>query len=211
MKTDKTEQWFTSAKDSTNNVFMGIDPSLTSTGIAVLRDDGKDCHTRVLSTKLTGLARLDSLDRQLQTLLVHYRPTAVALEGYSYGSPTNREALAEWGGLIRLALFRFDIPTLIVAPPTLRKFILPEALKGKEQTILATYKRWGLEFKTNDECDAHGLARLAALRHGLESGTAHAIDAGHGKGITGRMIEAAKTAAPAIKGPDSGPTRRRSR
>jgi Holliday junction resolvasome RuvABC endonuclease subunit len=188
-KTDN--RWFAAkATHAFPTKFLGIDPSLTSTGVCVV-ENGQFVRSFTLSPKLTGPERLAWFFEEFKALFAE-NITGVAVEGYAYASPNNREVLAELGGVLRLALHHHGVPTLIVAPATLRKFILPEALKGKEQTLLATYKRWNLEFRTNDECDAHGLARLADCRYAMECADTPSV--------TGRMLEAATTAEPLIYG-----------
>jgi hypothetical protein len=48
---------------------------------------------------------------------------------------------------------------------TLKKFVLPSAGSlQKNRVALESYKRWGVTFDTDDECDAHALAQLALTR-----------------------------------------------
>ena len=82
---------------------------------------------------------------------------------------------------------------LVVATTTLRKFVLG-GLKGsgKEATVLASYKRWGVEFPTNDECDAHALAQLGRVRLHMDAG----MPVGS---VTKPMLEAAAKATALTK------------
>ena len=195
MKKKNDTRWFPAqARISAPHRFIGIDPSLSSTGICII-EDGKIVTSYALSPPkgLMGIERLAWFYAHFMELLAQ-RVVGIAIEGYSYGSPNNREALAELGGVLRLAIYFRKTPTLVVAPPTLRKFILTDAQKGKDYTILASYKKWGVEFKTNDECDAHALARLAEVRFHLD--TIATVDSS----ITQRMIEAADTANPLVQG-----------
>lgn len=181
---------------------MGIDASLTSTGWCFL-SEGRTVFAS-FGSKFTGPERLRDLYDQLCGVMDIVKPTMVVLEGYSYGSSFNREALAELGGLIRLALWDRKIPTLIVAPTTLKKFVLNGQTTDKDQMLLASYKRWGIEFANNDECDAHALAQLGLVRLSLEPQTSPSKSFDRCKAPQ-RMKEAAMTAAILIR-PTASPS-----
>lgn len=151
---------------------LGIDPSLTSTGLCVIDHHGALIESTTLSSKKTGPARLVDLRDALDAYFKRTMPTACALEGYSFGSKHAREAVAEWGGLIRVLLYEWKIPTLVVPPMTLKKFVLPSAGNlQKNRIALESYKRWNVSFQTDDECDAHALAQLALVRVQMETRT----------------------------------------
>jgi len=63
--------------------------------------------------------------------------------------------------LIRIFLYRKKVKYKIIAPGTLKKFVTGSGAAKKEQMLLHVYKRWGVEFKTNDLADAFSLAQLA--------------------------------------------------
>jgi Holliday junction resolvasome RuvABC endonuclease subunit len=148
-----------------DDVLLGIDPSLTSTGLCLIDWKGKLVESRTLTSKKTGPARLVELRDGFDAYLRKNLPTACALEGYSFGSKHAREAVAEWGGLLRVALYEWKLPTLVVPPMTLKKFVLPSAGSlQKNRIALESYKQWRVTFDTDDECDAHALAQLALLR-----------------------------------------------
>lgn len=192
-------RWFPHAshgqRDPAEFNILGIDPSLSCTGLVLIRA-GKILWRGTLSSKLTGIARLVDLECKLVAVLgeLPARVHAAVIEGYAFGASNQREALAEWGGILRAMLYKRELPLLECAPTTLKKFVLPQEAKGgKELMLLASYKRWGVEFTTNDECDAHALAQLGYTRLQLEYGSAAA-------GTSQRSIEAAWKAAPAILG-----------
>lgn len=199
-KEEQPAEPFTTSKEqiiSMNRSVMGIDPSLTATGWCHLTGKNHSCGTISSRTKEVGPARLRTLFNMLDDLLGEFLPSMVVLEGYSYGSSHHREALAEWGGLIRVMLYDRKIPTLIVAPTSLKKFVLTEASSEKDQMLLAVYKRWGAEFSNNDECDAFALSQLGRSRLELEMLRVLSLDPSGFSG-TQRMREAALIASPYI-------------
>ncbi|MGI6351406.1 MAG: hypothetical protein ACOX6M_10255 [Armatimonadota bacterium] len=142
--------------------YVGIDPSLTSTGVVMLDDDAEIIDSRVIKSRQKDAARLIEIENALWELLPNY----VALEGYAMGSRYGREAAGELGGVIRRALYLQGSTYVVVPPASLKKF----AAKGnakKDEVRLEVYKRWGVEFETNDEVDAYVLARIAYAKfHG---------------------------------------------
>lgn len=177
-----------------NARILGIDLSLSSTGMALIDLWGELVMSESTDCKLTGPARLSWFYDFFVERLRQDNIGLLVVEGYSYGSPFNREALAELGGIFRMAAFRSHIPLLVVSPPTLRKFILPADAKqgGKGVTALHSFKRWGVEFKNDDECDAHALAQLGLARLRVDTGVA--------EGIPARQKEAASTASLLLEG-----------
>lgn len=153
---------------------IGIDPSLTSTGLVVLGRDGDLAVAEALRPPkgLTGAARLDALHQQFSRWLRSTRaaidlgryeaPIVAALEGYGYSANSQRLAeLGEWVGLIKWELWRNNIGFFVVPPARLKKFVTGKGTAQKDEMRLAIYKRWHFEHPSNDVVDAYGLARIA--------------------------------------------------
>jgi Holliday junction resolvasome RuvABC endonuclease subunit len=157
---------------------LGIDASLTSTGLALMdQNTGTVIGTGTVgSAKLRGGERLKS---NLENFRLFYKPQEthiqmICLEDYAYGAGAhkNNEGVfqgsqrflqtAEWTGVIKVELaFVFPhVPLVLVSPPTLKKFVTGSGNSPKENLMLEAYKRFGWEAPTNDEIDALGLAAL---------------------------------------------------
>jgi Holliday junction resolvasome RuvABC endonuclease subunit len=154
--------------------FLGIDASLTSTGIALLDDNWLTTWRE--KPKTMGSLRLDHYDRVMTGLLSREcRPDVVCLEGYAYGRSNKAHAIGELGGLIRLHLWRSGIPYCIVPPPTLKKFVTGKGSGPKQPMSLHLFKRWGVSVEEEDEADAAGLAFMVMYGcHGLPKTKAQA-------------------------------------
>lgn len=152
---------------------VGIDPSLTSTGIAHAYPHQATAVTDTITTK--G-ARADSLTvrhtRLTQiatTVLDHTRGATLAvIEGPSYGSV----GAGTWdrGGLWWLivdALLSNGIP-LAVAPPTCRsRYATGRGNAGKDEVMLAVARRYpDVDLENNNEADALVFAAAGAHRLG---------------------------------------------
>lgn len=138
--------------------YLGIDPSLTSTGLAYL--DRSGLTVRRLRPKLSGPARLAWLDRQLALVLDEWRPTLVMIEGYAYSKGNSAHQIGEWGGLVRLRLYRSRVSWYVATPQQLKKFVTGKGSSGKGGMIAHLITRWGVVLEDEDEADAAGLALL---------------------------------------------------
>ena len=93
----------------------------------------------------------------------YYKPSLVVIEGLVLGSikSTSTAQLAGLHYLLRWELNeRGDQDGFLVVPPsTLKKFVTGKGNAKKDQMLLKTFKRWGVEFNDHNVCDAYGLAR----------------------------------------------------
>lgn len=142
--------------------YLGIDASLTSTGLCVYRAKGDFLTSLIKPGNLRGPERLNFCEKKLKEFLDRYPDIrAVALEGYAMGIRGGRVFdIGEWGGLIRLELWRRGIPTLVVPPATLKKFLAAGKLE-KNKVLLQVYKTYGKDCGTDDEADALVLSDMA--------------------------------------------------
>ncbi len=145
-------------------IIIGIDPSLTSTGIVSVNEFGIILTSEAVKSKLFGVKRLSDIKEQMIPK-VRYdadegEETMVFIEGYSYGSLNNREILGELGGMIRLMLFEQEIPFIDVAPTSLKKFVTGKGNADKIAMALGIQKTWGKDFETTDQADAFALCQL---------------------------------------------------
>lgn len=153
---------------------IGIDPSLTNTGVAILSAGRAKLFTTGWGTEVNPLERLRLFRQEFNGILFRYEPKAVAIEGYSFGSKFSRpHSLGELGAVIKLCVMDAGVP-LIVAPPTTLKMFVRGIGKGtKSQVVADAKKRWGFSSSQNDEIDAGALAFAAAevqYRIGQEHG-----------------------------------------
>lgn len=142
-------------------MILGIDPSLSATGIAAL--DGKVQLSTIHSKPGEPVARLLEITRQVNAVLDVARPVAVGIEGLSFGSKGGKQA--ERTGLhyfIRAALHLRNIPYYVVAPASLKKFIVGSGQTEKCIIVREVYKRWEVEAADDNQADAAGLAYVVA-------------------------------------------------
>lgn len=140
---------------------MGIDPSLSSTGLIVLANGSGEVvfHTAIKS-KENGPARWLEIEDSIRDIIKKLKPNLVCIEGYGFNSHSGN-VQAELGGIIRRRLYKDCIYYIEVAPNQLKKFASGKGNTQKEFMPLEVHKRWGVQFPTHDETDAYVLARIA--------------------------------------------------
>jgi Holliday junction resolvasome RuvABC endonuclease subunit len=79
-----------------------------------------------------------------------------------------KSVLAELNGIIKFWLWRRKIDYVLVAPTTLKKFILGKGKGDKSFIVREVYKTYGLDAGTDDEADACVLAHIGACLIGAE-------------------------------------------
>ncbi|CEP67860.1 Crossover junction endodeoxyribonuclease RuvC [Moorella glycerini] len=138
---------------------MGIDPSLTSTGLVALENGNLILH-ETLEVKEKGIARLLTLQNILERRLFAYKPDLVVVEGYAFARSNQAHQMGELGGMIRMLLTQKRVPWIEVAPTQVKKFATGKGNSPKDIILRDVYKRWGVEFDSSDEADAFVLAKI---------------------------------------------------
>lgn len=135
---------------------IGIDASLTSTGIAVF--NGILTQTAAIQSKKFGTDRLIEIRERAKVIIDG--ADLVAIEGYAFARPNQSHQIGELGGVLRVLFHEMKLKVLEVAPSQVKKFATGKGNADKEKMAVAVYKRWGREFATNDECDAFVLTEI---------------------------------------------------
>jgi crossover junction endodeoxyribonuclease RuvC len=142
-------------------IYLGIDASLTCTGLALLNK--KELVTWNLKPKVKGVERLAYFNIELMALFMdNDNIDLVCVEGYAHGKQFRAHQIGELGGVIRLKLHNFAVPFVEIPPKSLKKFVTGAGTGEKSDIKLHLYKRWGFTIEQEDEADAAGCA-LAAM------------------------------------------------
>jgi len=142
---------------------LGLDLSLTATGVAW------EGGTGLISTKLRGMERLDHIAGAVAELVwngVHFTTDLVVMEGYSFGSQGRSVFdIGELGGVIKLELYRHNVPVVEVAPAMLKKFATGKGNVGKDEVLAAAIRKYAFEGTNNNEADAWILYWMGRLHY----------------------------------------------
>lgn len=140
---------------------VGCDFGLVKSGIVVMAEDFRVLSQTLIRVKSKSAQRLVDIEAGFDQIIKPYRDDAVVfVEGYAYGRPFQRESLAELGGVMRRYFCVNNITFWVIPPTTNKLFITGTGKAGKNYMKKMTKEKYGLSFKSDDVCDAYGLARL---------------------------------------------------
>jgi crossover junction endodeoxyribonuclease RuvC len=136
---------------------IGIDPSITATGVVVLQA-GPDkvplvrLEHSIKNVKGEGLQRTQSIVLELMEIIHEHKPDRVVIEGYSLNlkNASSVVPLVELGGLLRFMLMLDELPWLAPRAGELKKFVTGGGNAKKDEMMMWVLKRWGHTSKSND-------------------------------------------------------------
>ncbi len=147
---------------------LGLDLSLTGTGVVAL-EDGEIIIQRLIKSKPAGdlpvdeLNRIRTIIRDIESCVIKATTIHVAvIEGLAF-MVKNATALVQLSALnymVREMLFKHQIPFVIVAPTTLKKFVTGSGGSKKDVMLMEMFKRYGVTILDDNENDAFGLAKI---------------------------------------------------
>lgn len=144
---------------------MGLDLSLTSTGVSVNEE------TSIISTKFKAAQRLFVMTQEIINIVKTNKIKCVIIEGYSFASRNSQaHSIGELGGCVRMRLHEAGIPYVEVPPKCRAKFATGKGNASKGEVISAISAKTGIIFSGasgNDECDAWVLEQMAFAKLGL--------------------------------------------
>jgi crossover junction endodeoxyribonuclease RuvC len=152
---------------------MGIDPSVTATGIVILMPSGTPTPDLMIEReisfkKLTGVDRQASILVEIMTCIHTHKPSKIVIEGYSLNMKHSSSVipLVELGGQLRL-MFRLDkLDWFDPRATELKQFVSGKGSSKKEEVMMHVLKRWGHTSMTNNTADAYVLAAMGLAQVG---------------------------------------------
>lgn len=150
--------------------FIGLDLSLTASGICILREDWSTPRFDTLKNKLRGPERLIWITKSIRDQIAGYSPedTEVVIEDYSFGSfDKGQRGKAELHGVVKAMLFEMGYDVIWVAPTALKKFASGKGSAGKDIILKCVYQLWGYDLTDNNQADAAVLAHMGRCRNNV--------------------------------------------
>jgi len=156
---------------------IGLDLSLTGTGVIVLKEGKLDCEQLIKSKPSSDRSykaetlRLMKIRDQIAEIADTKEPTLALIEGLAFAirSTTALVQLAGLNYLVREMLVERNIPFIIVSPTTLKKFITGSGTAKKDVMLLETFKRYGISFADDNLADGYALSRCGLALLGEET------------------------------------------
>jgi len=158
--------------------FLGLDLSLTSTGIVILSKSGALLHSSAYGygLKKAGtddeIKRLLDITNRIESVVSEFPIECVGIEDYAYrraGSGSQITRQAELTGVVKTTLYQYRLKIFVVGISQGRKitFECPvgvsnaerkEGMDIKTKVMELVKTKYGLDFETTDEADAFVLA-----------------------------------------------------
>lgn len=142
--------------------YLGLDLSLTATGLIVINEKEEIIESELISTKSSEEIenRILFISNKVLSIVEKYPGCTIKMEGLSFGSSSSSMLeLAALHYYIRISL-KLKLLNYEVVPPTvLKKFLTGKGQAKKELMLLYVFKKYGIEFQDNNLCDAYTLSR----------------------------------------------------
>lgn len=143
--------------------YVGIDLSLSASGIVILDADGKLSYQDVITTSANRslYSRVEYIASAIYGVTEDIAsPAIAAIEvphgGMKGGTVMQLSALAY---VIRMQFYPADV--LNVMPTQVKQFATGKGSAAKELMLKAVYQRWGFDTDDNNLADAYALAQIA--------------------------------------------------
>lgn len=158
--------------------FLGIDPSITNTGLVILNEQGILCgafnfHNIFIKLHKSKSLHEDTIRRIFMMdnifrnilLLFNHKKIHASIEGYSYASVGKLAQIGELCGSYKLILLSWDIDYLVIPPNNIKKYASGKGNADKEIVTkhalkeLSNYDLSKVKI-TSDICDAYFIASM---------------------------------------------------
>lgn len=149
-------------------VSLGIDPSISGTGLVALRESKFNWPDLVLEREISapkgksGLERVKLIALEIMQAVHQLNPDVIVIEGYSLhmGHSSSVVPLVELGGVLRFLMMLDGLKWLDPRATALKKFVTGKGTAQKDQMMMWVLKRWGHTSMSNNTADAYGLAAM---------------------------------------------------
>lgn len=151
-----------------NIISIGLDLSLVGTGLIVL-EDGIITERRLIKSKpvpdgkpIDEVKRIRGIVEDIRKTVEEFKPTIAVIEGLAFMA-RNSSALVQLSALnymTRAMLMDYNVPFIIVAPTSLKKYVTGNGGAKKDVMLIETYKRWNVSILDDNVCDAYALAQV---------------------------------------------------
>ena len=144
---------------------VGLDLSLTATGVAVWADGALSLLT-LEPPHPGGMERLEWVLGQVKELC--RGAELVVIEGLSFGSnmPSAQERAGLWWMVAR-ALWKANIRMQAVAPTAAKKFVTGRGSAEKSLILREVFRHWNIVAADDNQADAAVLARIGLVLAGV--------------------------------------------
>jgi Holliday junction resolvasome RuvABC endonuclease subunit len=151
--------------NSTQKWFLGIDASLTNTGITLLISPTQYTSFSIKAKGGTQLERMELIAEQLLSFIVEQNidpmEGTACIEGGSYHSNGMIYQMGQLTGMIIHALHQFYVNPMEIPPSQVKKFISGVGSASKQCVMDSIKARYREAFTDDNQADSYALALIA--------------------------------------------------
>lgn len=156
-----------------DGIYVGIDQSLTGTGVAIFNADGYLLRTDLFGTK-PGLTPLEEVERFISLFadvhnavqkIVPFKPVCAVMEDFAFAQAHQMAKLGGLGWHFRIMMSRTNWHFATCPTTVLKQIACGKGNAQKDQIMLGVYKRWTFESSDNNIADAYVLGRIALMAY----------------------------------------------
>ena len=141
---------------------VGIDQSLTETGIVVITDGVLISSAVIKPGTRRGIVRLMYVEEELSKA-IPIVADLIVMEGYAFNPRAGQSfSLGELGGIVKRLAYTKKKLLISIAPGTLKKYVTGDGSAKKNVMLLGAFKKFGITCTNDNECDAYCLARIGS-------------------------------------------------
>lgn len=159
--------------------FIGIDLSINSTGLVILKEDSNHpVLNKLIKTKKTSTPdyiRFIAIAKEITTYITNAKITFgepyIVIENFAFGAVGNLTRLGELRGILSYELYaKLGCHFKLCAPSAVKKYAFGVSCpKGKGVILKSVLQRWEFDTNYDDEADAYVLAQIARELYRIES------------------------------------------
>lgn len=149
---------------------LGIDPSISGTGVVLLSDQSMEPVFEKVFTATPGaigLQRTREIVLMLMKTIHQCKPDAIVVEGYSLNTKnvSSIVPLVELGGLFRSMMMLDGLKWYDPRASQVKQFATGKGNSPKDKMMMYVLKHWGHESANNNTADAYVLATMGLAAH----------------------------------------------
>jgi crossover junction endodeoxyribonuclease RuvC len=142
-------------------MFLGLDLSLTESGLVIIDKDYKIITATTLSVPQKGIERLSHLETLFLEALGELPIDLCCIESPAFKAEGHLFNIGELNGILKLNLYKKGIQFIMAAPTQLKKYVTGTGKGNKSAIILDVYKNFKEEIRNDNIADAYVLSRIA--------------------------------------------------
>ena len=148
-----------------SKLIMGLDLSLTGTGIVVIDQDGRvKLHSEVgfsltrQSSQAKRIERLLHISREILRVANDLKVTDVGIENYAFRAKGAQNDLGELHGTVKTQLYLRGIVAEYLAPTEARKLVFNTGKRVDKKQVIGLLEEMGFTYTSHNIADAHVIA-----------------------------------------------------